>query len=236
MDKENTISVIVAALNEESRLEPTVQKAVASAKRFFADYEVLIFNDGSVDRTGEIADRLEAGSEKIRAFHHARPRNLGGVFRHGVKQAAMKYLVLINGKNDVTAESLSAIFSLRGKTDLVVPYIQNEKERSLPRRIVSRTFTFLLNICFGMRLRYFNDSVLHLRENLLKIDIRTDSYAFQAEALIKLIKNGCSYVEVGVNNRFEKGVATKAFRWKNVKGVARFFILTMRDVYFPKTK
>ena len=212
MEKQATISVIVAALNEERNIERTVEKVVESANRFFDDFEVLIFDDGSTDRTGEIADRLAVTDDKIRAFHHSRPHNLGGVFRHGLKQAVMNYLILVNGKNDVTTKSLDTIFALHGKADLVVPFIANIGERPLSRRIISHAFTFVLNLSFGLRLKYFNESVLHIRENLSGIKIRTDSYAFQAETLIKLIKSGRTYFEVGVTNRYEQGIGTKAFK------------------------
>jgi hypothetical protein len=64
------------------------------------------------------------------------------------------------------------------------------------------------------------------------VQVRTDSYAYQAEALIKLIKSGHSYVQVGVRDNFSReGVATKAFKPGNVFGVAAFLGRALWDVY-----
>ncbi len=232
MKEKNSISIIIAALNEEHNLLGTVETVVGSAREFFDDYEVLIFNDGSTDRTGQIAGELSVSNDRIRVFNNSHPKNLGWVFKEGARQARMRHVMLVNGKNDTTAQGLASIFSLSQKADLVIPYISNMEERSFTRRAVSKTFTIMCNTIFGMNLKYFNDSVLHTKDGLSKINIRTDSYAFQAEALIKLIKSGSSYIEVGVADRYEKKIATKAFKFKNIFGVARFLVGTIRDVYF----
>src|SRR5438132_621669 len=70
-----SISVIVTALNEEGNLEPTVDSVVRAVSPRFADYEVIVIDDGSTDRTFEIAESLAAENPKIRVHHN--PRNLG---------------------------------------------------------------------------------------------------------------------------------------------------------------
>ncbi len=85
----SSVSVIVAALNEEPHLEATVMTGLRAAKRHFARHEVLVFDDGSTDRTGAIADELAAAHPTVRAFHHVRPVGLGGVFWRGVDEARM---------------------------------------------------------------------------------------------------------------------------------------------------
>jgi hypothetical protein len=62
--------------------------------------------------------------------------------------------------------------------------------------------------------------------------VRTASYAFQAERVIKLIKSGHSYVQVGVMDRFDQqGRRTKAFHLRNIVGVGAFYIRILRDVH-----
>lgn len=233
MSNKNSISVIIAALNEERNIEGTVSTVESSVKKFFDDYEILIFNDGSTDSTGQIAQKLSESIDCLRVFNNSHPKNLGWIFKEGAKQARMNYVILVNGKNDTTSQGLATIFSSRQKADLVIPYISNMEERSFSRRLVSRTFTTILNTIFSMNLKYYNDSVLHTKEGLSRINIKTNSYAFQAEALIKLVKSGSSYIEVGVADKYEKQIATKAFKLKNITGVARFLVTTIWDVFLP---
>lgn len=234
--KKKSISIIIPALNEEENLEATVTTVCNVAQRRFEEYEILIFNDGSTDSTGEIADKLASRNECVRVIHHHRSHCLGAIYKEGRALAKMNYLILVNGKCDIPEDNLDRIFVLQGKADIIIPYTLNIQERSLFRRTCSKTFVLLLNFLFGLRLKYYNHYILHKRDVINSIDIYTDSYAFQAEALIKLIKAGHTYIEVGVMARFQKGIKTKAFRLNNVVGIFMFIVKMIYKVYFSKVK
>ncbi len=231
---ENSISVIVPALNEEKSIEITVRTISNAVKRRFEQYEILIFDDGSTDRTGQIVDRLAGECDYIRAFHHEKPVCIGGIYKEGMRLAKMNYLVRINGKHDITEENLDKMFVLARSKDLVIPYMTNTGDRSFFRRCVSRVYTIILNSLFGLELKYYNHYVLCKKSLLDSIELQTDSYAFQAEILIKLIQSGCSYIEVPVEDKFEKCARTKAFNFANAVGVARCVVRLVRQGYTKK--
>jgi len=235
MPSENSISVIIPAFNEEENLETSIATVSEAVKRKFDEYEIIVFNDGSTDRTGDMAEILASRNENVKVIHHKKPKCLGGVYKEGIKLARMNYLILVNGKCDTTQESLDKIFALRGKADIIIPHTINSKERPVLRRIISKTFISLLNIVFRLKLQYYNHYVLHKRAIINSIDISTDSYAFQAEVLIKLIKSGYSYIEVGVIDNFENDTKTKAFKLQNLMGVILFLVRTMHEIYFKRT-
>ena len=58
--KNVSLSVFFPCYNEEGNVADTVGKAVKVLEKMGADYEIIIVNDGSSDRTGEIADKLAA--------------------------------------------------------------------------------------------------------------------------------------------------------------------------------
>jgi len=234
MVSENSITIIIPALNEEKRLEATVSTVVRSLKKHFDAFEVIIFNDGSKDRTGEIADSLAKRFDYVKAVHHKAPVCVGGIYKEGIRLSTMSYIMRINGKNDLTEENFDKIFKMREKAEIVIPYTTNINERSMFRKSVSRTFTGLLNLIFGLKLRYYNHFVLYKKKLPASVAIRTDSYAFQAEILIKLIKAGFSYVEVPVEDTYEPGIPTKAFYFANIRMVAVFIFALIYDIYFLK--
>jgi dolichol-phosphate mannosyltransferase len=228
----NSITVIVPALNEETHLEEAVMTIVAAAQRGFEEYEVLVFNDGSTDRTGEIAEALAQRFKHVTAIHHDSPQCIGGVIRRGLERARMRYVIWVDGKGATPAEALDQIFARRGDADLVVPFAWNQYERSWMRRVISRLFRWVLNTTFRLQLHQYTHLVMCETKVARRIRVRTDSYAYQAEALIKLVKSGCSYVQVGVRDNFAlEGRRTKAFKPRNVAGVVGFFVRTVWDVY-----
>ena len=231
---ENSISVIVPALNEEKNLEAAVAMVSEAVKKRFDEYEIIIFNDGSSDRTGEVAEALAKRDKHLKVIHHKNSKCLGGVYKEGRALAKMNYLIFVNGKGDIPSESFDAILAQRGKADIIIPYTLNSKDRPIHRRVISQIFVWLLNTIFKLNLRYYNHSVLHKKEIVDSVDIFTNSYAFQAEILIKLIKSGYSYIEVGISDKFEKGIKTKIFKLKNIISTGLFLINIISEIYFSK--
>jgi glycosyltransferase involved in cell wall biosynthesis len=231
----DSLSVIVPALNEEAGLEGAVTTILEVVARTVPEHEILIFDDGSTDRTGAIAEDLARKHASIRVFHHGRPHGLGGVIRAGWQQARMQQVMWVDGQGVTSAEALERILAERSKADLVVPYAVNQKERDWLRRSIARAFRGTLNLVFGLDLHQYTHLVVAPREVVCKLRVRTDSHALQAEALVKMIKSGCSYVQVGVEDRFRiETRRSKAFRLRNVLGVGSFLFLTIWDVYFAR--
>jgi len=234
---QQTITVIVPAANEGPRLAGAVAIISRAAARRFADYEILIVDNGSTDDTGAVADRLAAGDPHIRVFHDARPLGLGGVIALGVREARMMFVTRVNGSGTEPEETLDRIFSLAGTADLIIPYVPDMSARPPLRRWLSALFPRLLNLLFGLQLRYYNQSILCRTELARRIRVRTRSHAYPAEFVIKAIKSGCSYREVAVESLSERtGAKSKAFRLRNVAGVAGFMFRTWWDVYAPATE
>jgi len=213
------VSVIVPALNEERFLRRSVGIVTDAAQRHFRDYEIIIVDDGSTDGTGRIADELAAADGRMSVIHHDRPHNLGGAFKSGLTRAGMDFVTLYHGKGGNTAGEMGKIWERAGSADIIVPYPANSHERPAWRRFISRCLTRAIGIVAGLKLQYYTHLVLYRREDLEGLEIRTSSYAFQAEILCKLIRAGRSYREVGVNDAFEDGGRTRSYRLYNIVAV-----------------
>ena len=229
--QQDSLSVIVPALNEARHLAGTVAEISRAAVRCFERHEIIIVNDGSTDRTGEVAEKLRGERPDIVVLHHERPLNLGGAFKAGLAVARMHFVTRVNGKFDTTVDQLAGIWEHKGRADLIIPYASNATERHVSRRIVSGLFTAANNLLFGLRLRYYNHFVLHRRSDLNAISLRSSSYAFQAEILIKLLRLGRSFLEVPHHDKLDNEGATKAFRPGNLWGVTQYFALALYDVH-----
>jgi glycosyltransferase involved in cell wall biosynthesis len=214
-----SLSVIVPALNEERHLEAAVAEVVRAVEGRFDDWEILLFDDGSTDATGAIADRLAAKNPRVVVTHNARPRNLGGVYKQGVAMARCEYLVMIPGDNENPASAMTPVFDAIGRAEIVIPYPDNENARSRARVLISKSYVRILNRLFDLDIPYYNGTVVHRTERLKALAIDTDSFAYQSEILLKLLRSGATWVGVPVRIEPKPGRRSKALRPSNVAGV-----------------
>ena len=214
-----TISFIVPALNEGEGIVETVRQIKIAAETLFDRFEVVLVNDGSTDNTGEVMDRLAAADARVRAVHNPVNLGLGGAYKRGVEAARLDYVIMVPGDNAHPADGLVPILARIGEADIIIPYVINREARSYIRRVLSGGFSGIINVLFGLQVPYFNGLVLHRRELVLAARIETNSFAYQAEALIKLIRRGHSWVAVGTEIAERSAGNTKAFRFRNVRQI-----------------
>jgi dolichol-phosphate mannosyltransferase len=225
-----TITLIIPALNEEEMITPTVQQILACVDGRFLDYEVLLVNDGSTDATGELMEHLAATNPRIRVFHHLRNLGLGSSYRLGIAEARHQYVMLLCGDGGMPASSLPAIFDRIGTADIVIPFVRNLRQiKTSVRFVISRAYTTLLNILFGLRLRYYNGLPVHRVDLVRAVEIKSDGFGFQGELLVKLLKSGCSFVQIGVDGA-EKTKRSSALRLSSVINVAKTLTLLVWEV------
>lgn len=231
-----SLSVIIPAYNEEKNLAASLSTINTAVKKIFNDYELIILNDGSTDRTGIIADTLAKKNSKIRVIHFKRNRGFGAMYQEGVKRAKNQYLIMIPGDNEILSESITLILKHTGEADIVLSYTTNKTARPMSRRIISASFTKLLNILFGFNLKYYIGMVVYETSLVKNVKMTTNSFAFQAEILIRLLKSGHSYKEIPMKIKPYGGSVTKVFRITNITGVLMTVLRLFFDIYLRKNK
>jgi len=229
-----TLSIIIPAFNEEKNIESAVKNAISAAEGKFSDFEILLFNDCSQDNTGVIIDKLKKEDSRIRVIHNRKNEGFANSYKKGVELAEKDFVAMVPGDDEISAESVSEIFGLVGKADIIIPYTVNRQIRSFSRQLISSFFTALINFLFGLKLKYFNGPVVHRRELIQSIKIKSSSFAFQAEALVQLIKMGHSFIEVGMYIKNREYGKSKALRLNNLLGVLKTVFELFQKVYFSK--
>lgn len=226
------LTVILPALNEEDHLEPSATEAIRACEDAGLSFEMIIIDDGSTDATASIADRLAATDSRISVIHHPGNLGLGMAYRNGLAIARGTYITWVPGDLSHPAEGLEPVYRLIGTADIILPVPSNPKARNLGRRLVSRTYTMLLDLLFGLRVPYFNGLSVHRTDLLRGIAIRTSSFAFQAEIIIKLLKQGHSFHACPVLIAERTHGPSKAFRIKNVLAVFAAVGNLVREIHF----
>jgi len=205
---------VVPCFNEEDNVEPTVN-SIRSAVSEQNDYEIVLVNDCSHDRTLERMQTLAKADCMIRIIDNPVNLSLGGSYKRGVAAAVATYVMMVPGDDGFPAESIAEILRHTGEADIIIPVVTNQGVRTRFRTLASKGFTVLLNWLFWLDVRYYNGAVLHRTDLLRTIEIKTNSFAYQGEALVKLIARGATYAHCHVKIRERATGKSSALKPRN---------------------
>lgn len=225
-----TISFVIPALNEEKVIGAVLEQVNYAVDGHFLDYEIILINDGSADATGRIMDEFAENNTKVRVIHNPRNLGFGNSYQLGLSECIFDHVMLLCGDGGLPASSLKPIFEKIGTADIVIPWMTNLAQiKSRGRFWLSRAYTGMVNFLFGLDLNYYNGLPVHKRKLLKDISITSAGFGFQAEILVKLIKSGASYVEVGVKGAEETN-ESDALRVSNWLSVGRTVYHLLREI------
>jgi glycosyltransferase involved in cell wall biosynthesis len=220
-----SLSVVMPALNEERNLRLAATTVLNAFVQQSIDGELIIVNDGSKDGTAKVADHLALEDSRITVIHNTQPEGIGSAFWKGVKQARKKLVMIMPGDGEDNPSGAFSLLVHADQVDIVVPFIINRKVRALHRRIVSRAYSAIVNLSFGINLNYTNGAVIYNTEMLRRIKPISTGFFYQAEILVRLLRSGYLYAEVPHFLHSRETGKTKALR------LSAFFNLVASYLY-----
>lgn len=215
-----SVCFVVPCYNEENNVLPTVQ-SIRGAMVGDDNYEIILVDDCSTDKTLECMQALSADDARIRVLNNQVNLGFGGAYKRGMAAAVAKYVMMLPGDDGFPAESIAEIIRHAGEADIIIPVVTNTGVRSWHRALASRGFTTLLNWLFWLDVGYYNGAVLQRTDLLHGIEIKTDSFAYQAEGLVKLIANGATYTHCHVVIKERAAGQSSALSLKNQLAVGK---------------
>ncbi len=195
-----SLTIMFPCYNEEANVERVTRAAVEVARRIADDWEVLIVDDGSRDRTGEIADRLAAEIPGVRAVHNQPNRGYGGALARGFREARKNWIFYTDGDGQFDFGELPAILPLLASHDVVSCYRLDRKD-SLLRKLNAFAWTTLVNLLFHIKLRDIDCAFkIYPRTFIEQIELWSTGALIDTEMLAKARKLGLSIAQVGVHH------------------------------------
>lgn len=140
------LSLVLPVFNEEVILEEHLALLIEyleSSSASIPDWEILIVNDGSADKSGEIAERLAKSRDNIRVIHHKRNYGLGQALNFGISKTRGRNIVTmdidLSYSPDHIGRLLEALESTHAKLVLASPYMKGGSISNVPwlRRTLS---------------------------------------------------------------------------------------------------
>ncbi|MEO5761481.1 MAG: glycosyltransferase family 2 protein, partial [Vicinamibacteria bacterium] len=194
------LSVVVPCYNEAGNLRELVDRLLSVFAKRKVRGEIVLVNDGSRDKTGEVIEALARDHSEVVPVHHEKNRGLAAGWDSGVAKATGVYVCLIDADLQYQPEDVARLHRelLHTRVDMVQGYRSSIGRQRDSRYHLSKGLNTLLNTLFGMRLRDNKSGfVIGRRETLADILHRRYKYAyFQTFIAVSAHAKGYSIREI----------------------------------------
>lgn len=200
------ITVLAPAYNEEDIITQNLQvlwdymNTLSSKYRF----EILIINDGSKDKTKELADTFADSHPHVRIIHHVVNKNLGGALRTGFANAKGDYIVVMDLDLSYDQFHIERLVNhaIKVDADIVVasPYMKGGKSTKVPflrltlSKVVNRMMSFSAP---NTDIKTFTGMVrAYKRSFIQKVNLKSNTFSINPEILFKALILRAKIIEI----------------------------------------
>ena len=195
-----SISVFFPCYNEQDNVRRVVGRAKEVLEGIGADYEVIIVDDGSADRTGQVADELAAGDKRISVVRHRRNMGYGAALQSGFRAATKKLVFFTDGDGQFDIGEIRELLPLMEGYDIVCGYRLNRQD-PIMRKINGWLWTRMVCILFGMKVRDIDCAFKMFRREVFEhIKMESSGALISAEILARATRAGYKITETGVHH------------------------------------
>src|SRR4051794_5141317 len=194
-----SLSVVLPCFNEEPNVEHAIAEAHRAGQRFARDYEILVVDDGSTDRTRAIA--AGTGDPRVRVLHHERNRGYGAAVRKGLQASTCAWVLLTDGDLQFDLAELEGFVPLAEGHELVAGFRIDRADPAL-RRASARAWNLLVDATFGVTVRDVDCAFKLMRGSAVReLRLASDGAMVSTELLVRARQAGWRIAELGVSHR-----------------------------------
>jgi glycosyltransferase involved in cell wall biosynthesis len=192
------ISLFFPVYKDEATVARVAEKSVALLSELAEVYEIIIINDGSPDRAGEVAEAFAHDHVNVRVIHHPRNLGYGQALRTGFAAARYEWIAFTDGDDEYEIDDFRKLLRLRDYYDFIITF-RYVKRYSGVRVFISYAYNTLLRVLFRTRYRDISCGLRLIRKEVVdELELMSTSPFIGAEVAIKAMLKGYRVGEVGI--------------------------------------
>lgn len=206
-----SLSVVLPAYNEEAVIATTVTNAVEALVQIVADFEILVVNDGSQDRTGEIVAAIAERESRVRLITHQVNQGAGAALVSGFMQATKSYTFYMDSDGQFDIYDLAALLPHLDTYDGVFGY-RFDRQDTWMRKLNAWGWNQLVRLIFHMRIKDIDCAFKVFRTDYFQqVVLEARGAVLLTEVVYKFTRAGYGYTQIPVKHLpREAGKATGA--------------------------
>lgn len=235
------ISIVVPCYNEEAILPGNLNTIInyMDNKRDKYRWEIIIINDGSKDKTGEIADNFSNERSEIRVIHHPVNLNLGHALQTGFRHSKGNIIVVLDVDLSYSVEYIGEMADklLESAADIVIasPYMKGGKVTAVPflRKMMSKWVNKFMRLAAQDKYYTFTSMVRAYRRSFIQtLNLKTKDYEISPEIIYKAMILRARIVEIPAHLDWTEQNKFAGKRTSSIKVIRSFFSGLMSGFIF----
>jgi glycosyltransferase involved in cell wall biosynthesis len=240
-ENEPFISIVLPCYNEEAILQSNLYEIITYLESTNRKYkwEIVIINDGSEDKTGEIADRFAEQHSNIRVIHHPTNLNLGNALKTGFKNSKGEIIVVMDVDLSYSADHIGKLVDklIETSSDIVIasPYMPGGKVTDVPfsRKMMSLWVNKFMRIAAQDKYHTYTGMVRAYRRDFIQsVNLKTKDYEVNPEILYKAMILRARIVEIPAHLSWTEQNKFAGKRKSSIKVLRGFFSGIMSSFIF----
>jgi len=201
MKKLPQLSVFLPAYNEEKNIGKTVDQVVKVVKKIAQQWEVIVVNDGSQDKTKEVVEELAEKEKGVRLINHGQNKGYGGAIKTGLYKSKYSLVAYMDSDGQFNFQEIKRFLPQLKKADLVLGF-RKKRTDSYYRRLMADILRLANWILFGLNVRDVDCGFKLCQKKVIdKIKpLVTESAITETEFVVRVKKAGFKIAQVGVNH------------------------------------
>lgn len=203
MEKLKEVSAFFPAYNEEKNITKTVRDAEKVLEQVSENYEIIVVDDGSSDKTSEVVENLSKENQKIKLVKHEVNKGYGMAIRTGFKSCKYEWIVFTDSDGQFDFSEFPNFINEQRRTqaDLVVGYYHKRKVPFF-RKMNSFFWQLLIRALLDLKVRDIDCGFKFIRKKVIDEMILTaERGAFiSTEFLTKAKEKGHKIVEIPITH------------------------------------
>ena len=206
------VSLLIPAKDEAENLPEFVRLCEESLGKAGFSFEVVVVNDGSRDRTGEVLEELQGRYPFLRVVTHRRQRGIADALRSAMDEAQGEVNVFYPADLQYLPEDIPALVTpiLRGEADIVTGTKQGKYEKAF----VSGIYNGLCRLLFGVEATDLNSVKAWRREVMAGVPMRPDWHRYM---VVIAVADGFRLTSRPVP-LYPRRAGVSKFTWKRIPG------------------
>jgi glycosyltransferase involved in cell wall biosynthesis len=143
-----SLSIVLPAYNEEANVERAVNEVSMVAQQMGIDHEIVLVNDGSADRTGEVARQLSGRIPNLRVVEHYPNRGYGGALKAGFEAASKELIAFFPADKQFDFREVRQLLERVSEADIVCGYRADRRDKVV-RKLNAFGWKMVVSFLFG---------------------------------------------------------------------------------------